>query len=56
MNMALAEMFHKKVSQERYEAVMFLMACNLKEGEYVYAYVQKMQRHMERIENLNVNF
>lgn len=49
-------MFHKKERQELYEVVKSLMACKLKKGAYVCAYVQNMQRHVERLEKLNVNF
>src|SRR5918996_5038823 len=38
MNLRLAEMFHKKARQERFEVVKALMACKLKEGDSVCAH------------------
>ena len=55
LNLALSQMFHKKERQEHYEVVKSIMACKLKEGEYVCAHVQKIKRHVERLEKLNVN-
>lgn len=54
--MDLARMFHKKKRQENYEVIKSLMVYKLKEGECVCSHVQKMQRGVERLENLNVNF
>ena len=56
MNQALGQIFHKIARQEHYEVVKALMVCKIKEGEYVFALVQKMQRHVERPEKLNMNF
>ena len=56
MNWSLAHMFHKKVIQEHYEFMKALMALELKEGEYVCTNVRVMQRHIERLEKINVNF
>nr|KAJ0186614.1 hypothetical protein LSAT_V11C900465860 [Lactuca sativa] len=56
MNLALAQMSRKKAGQEHYEVVKALITCKLKEEEYVCAHVHKMERHMERLEKLNVNF
>lgn len=50
MNQALGEIFHKKARQECYEVVKALMAYKLKEGEFLWSHVQKMKRHMERLE------
>ena len=35
MCLDLVEKFHKKLRKERYEVVKDLVACKLKEGEYV---------------------
>lgn len=43
MNLALAEIFHKKSRQERFEVMKSLMACKIKEGKYVSTHVKKMQ-------------
>lgn len=47
INQTLGKMFYKKSRQECYEVVKTLMACKLKEGEFVCVHVQKMQTHGE---------
>lgn len=56
MNLYLAQMFHKKAIQERYEVVKALMACKLNEWDLCMLMCKKIQRHIERLEKLNVNF
>lgn len=41
INVALAQMFHEKMMQVYFEVIKALMACKLKEGEYVCTHVQK---------------
>ena len=56
MNLDLVEKFHMRARQEKYEVVKALMACKLKEGESVCNHVQRMQKYIELLERLNVNF
>ena len=42
MGLDLAQKFHKTACQEKYEVVKALMACKLKEGEFVWNHVHKM--------------
>lgn len=56
MNEGLSKMFLKKARQELYKFVKALMACKLKDREFVCAHVREIQRHVERLEKLNINF
>ena len=56
MGLDLAEKFHKRAHQEKYEVIKALMVCKLKEGESACNHVQRMQRYVEHLERINVNF
>lgn len=49
-------MFHKKARHEYQEFMKAMMECKLKEWESVCTGVQKIHRHVESLEKLNVNF
>lgn len=56
MGLDLTEKFQKRSRQEKYEVIKASMACKSKEEESVYNHVHRMQRYVERLERLNVNF
>lgn len=56
MNKDLMEKYHKRARQEKYEVVKSLITSNMKDGESVSSHVQRMQRYVDRLVKLNVNF
>ena len=44
------------VVKRKYEVVMSLMDCKMKEGESIFNNVQRMQRYVERLVRLNEHF
>ena len=56
MNKDLMEKYHNQARQEKYEVVKSLIASKMKEVEYVSSHVQRMQRYMDRLIKLNVDF
>ncbi|GJR30995.1 retrotransposon protein, putative, ty1-copia subclass [Tanacetum coccineum] len=56
MNQHLKEMFQTKVSKERLDVVKSLMACKLKPGASICAFVLEMKGYFDRLESLNMVF
>ncbi|GJZ90611.1 hypothetical protein Tco_0662538 [Tanacetum coccineum] len=56
MNQQLKEMFQAKASKERLDVVKSLMACKLKPGASICAFVLEMKGYFDRLESLNMVF
>ena len=56
MNKNLMEKYHQRARQERYEVVKSLITSKMKDGESVTIHLQHMQRYVNRLLKLNVNF
>jgi transposase InsO family protein len=56
INKGLEEMFGKKARHERLDTVRGFFKCSMKDSDSVCAHVQNMERHIERLKKLNVNF
>ena len=52
----LMEKYHQIVRQERYEIVTSLIPTKMKDGESITSHLQRMQRYVDRLLKLNVNF
>ncbi|XP_023734538.1 uncharacterized protein LOC111882400 [Lactuca sativa] len=56
MNKDLMEKYRNRDRQEKYEVVKFLMACKMKDVEFLSNHVSRMQRYVDRLIKLNVNY
>ncbi|GKF07506.1 hypothetical protein Tco_0041730, partial [Tanacetum coccineum] len=54
LNQQLKEMFQAKASKERLDVVKSLMACKLKPGALICAFVLEMKGYFDRLESLNM--
>ncbi|XP_023768339.1 uncharacterized protein LOC111916919 [Lactuca sativa] len=52
----LMEKYHQRARQERYEIVKSLITNKMKDEEFVTTHLQCMQRYVDRLLKLNVNF
>ena len=52
----LMEKYHQGACQERYEIVRSLITTKMKDGESITTHMQRMQRYVDRLLKLNVNF
>ena len=56
MHQDLLDRYHQSARQERYEIITSMITTKMKEGESVTAHLQKMQRYVDRLLKLNLNF
>ena len=56
MHQDLMERYHQSARQERYEIICSMITTMMKDGESVTSHMQKMQRYVDRLLKLNVNF
>ncbi|CAH1435647.1 unnamed protein product [Lactuca virosa] len=56
MHQDLMEMYHQSARQERYEIISSMITTRMKDGEPITGHMQKMQRYVDRLLKLNVNF
>ena len=56
MHQDLMERYHQSAHQERYEIISSMITTKMKEGESITTHLQKMQRFVDRLLKLNVNF
>ena len=56
MHQDLVDRYHQSVSQERYEIITSMITAKMGNGESLIAHLQKMQRYVDRLLKLNVNF
>ena len=56
MHQDLMERYHQSARQERYEIIYSMITTMMKDGESVTSHMQKMQRYVDRLLKLNVNF
>ena len=50
------EKYHQSARHEWYEIVRSLITTKMKDGEFVTTHLQHMQRYVDRLLKLNVNF
>ncbi|CAH1418453.1 unnamed protein product [Lactuca virosa] len=56
MHMDLMDRYHQSACQERYEIISSMITTRMKDGEPITGHMQKMQRFVDRLLKLNVNF
>ena len=52
----LMERYHQSARKERYEIIASMITTKMKDGEPITAHLQKMQRFVDCLLKLNVNF
>ena len=50
------ERYHQSARQERYEIISSMITTRMKDGESITGHMQKMQRYVDCLQKLNVNF
>ena len=56
MHQDLMERYHQSARQERYEIITNMITAKMGSGESLTVHLQKMQRYVDRLRKLNVNF
>ncbi|CAH1435239.1 unnamed protein product [Lactuca virosa] len=56
MHQDLMERYHQSARQERYEIISSMITTRMKDSEPITSHMQKMQRYVDRLMKLNVNF
>ena len=56
MHQDLMERYHQSARQEQYETITVMITTKMKDGESITTHLQKMQRYVNRMLKLNVNF
>ena len=56
MHQDLMDRYHQSARQERYEIISSMITTRMKDGEPITSHMQKMQRYVDRLMKLNVNF
>ena len=56
MHQDLMERYHQSARQERYEIITNMITAKMGNGESLTVHLQKMQRYVDRLRKLNVNF
>ena len=56
MHLDLMERYHQSALKERYEIISSMITARMKDGEPITGHMQKMQRYVDRLLKLNVNF
>ena len=56
MHQDMMERYHQSARQEWYEIISSMITTRMKDGESVTSHMQKMQRYVDRLLKLNVNF
>jgi len=56
MHLDLMERYHQSARQERYEIISSMITARMKDGEPITGHLQKMQRFVDRLLKLNVDF
>ncbi|CAH1442429.1 unnamed protein product [Lactuca virosa] len=56
MHMDLMDRYHQSARQERYEIISSMITTRMKDGESITGHMHKMQRFVDRLLKLNVNF
>ncbi|CAH1414927.1 unnamed protein product [Lactuca virosa] len=56
MHQDLMERYHQSARQEQYEIISSMITTRMKDSEPITSHMQKMQRYVDRLMKLNVNF
>ncbi|CAH1436469.1 unnamed protein product [Lactuca virosa] len=56
MHQDMMERYHQSARQERYEIISSMITTRMKDGESITSHMQKMQRYVDHLLKLNVNF